>query len=80
MTVTSLDNDVIMLKPLSTCRKIQKAYMKNACITCNNCRITVKLSTKAAHDKSIPHAKQNFEISTDVKDNDVVMLKFERFC
>ena len=48
--------------------------MKNACITCNNCRITVKFGTKVAHDKPIPQAQQNSEISTDV-----IMLKFERF-
>ena len=32
-----------------------------------------------AHDKPIPHAKENTEISTDVNGNDVFMLKFERF-
>ena len=29
--------------------------------------------------KPIPHTKQNSEISTDIIDNDVIMLKFERF-
>ena len=53
--------------------------MKNACITCNTCRITVKFGTKVAHDKPVPHAKQNSEMSTDVIDNDVNMSKFERF-
>ena len=53
--------------------------MKNPCITCNKCRITAKFDTKVAYDKPIPHAKENFEISTDVKDNDVIVLKFERF-
>ena len=53
--------------------------MDNACITCNNCRITVKFGTKVAHDKPILHAKQNSEIWTDVIDNDVTMSKFERF-
>ena len=48
--------------------------MKNACITCNNCRIIVKFGTKVVHEKPIPHAKQNSEISTDI-----IMLKFERF-
>ena len=59
--------------------KYKKIYMKNKCITCNNCRITVKLGTSVAHDKPVPHAKQNFEISTDVIDNDVIMSKFECF-
>ena len=53
--------------------------MKNACITCNKCRITTKFGTKVAHGKPIPHAKENSEISTDVRDNDVIMLKFECF-
>ena len=68
-----------MLKPLSICGKIPKIYMKNAYITCNKCRITTKFGTKVAHDKPIPHAKKNSEISTDVRDNDVIMLKFEHF-
>ena len=51
--------------------------MKNECITLNNCRIAVKFGTSVARDKPIPHAKQNFEISTDVIDNDVIMSKFE---
>ena len=62
-----------MLKPLSICGKIQKIYVKNACITCNKCCITTKFGTKVAH------AKENFEIFTDVRDSDVIMLKFERF-
>ena len=53
--------------------------MKNACVICNKCRITTKFGTEVAHDKPIPHAKENSEISTDVKDNDVIMLKFECF-
>ena len=53
--------------------------MKNEFITCNNCRIALKFGTSVAHDKLIPHAKQNFEISTDVIDNDVIMSKFECF-
>ena len=44
--------------------------MKNACITCNKCRITTKFGTKVAHDKHFPHAKENSEISTDVRDNE----------
>ena len=51
--------------------------MKNECITCKNYRIAVKFGTSVAHDKPTPHAKQNFEISTDVVDNDVIMSKFE---
>ena len=54
--------------------------MKNACITCNKCRITTKFGTKVTHGKSIPHPKENSEIFTDVRDNDVIVLKFERFC
>ena len=53
--------------------------MKSECITSNNCRIAVKFGKSIAPDKPIPHAKQNFEISTDVKDNDVIMSKFECF-
>ena len=50
--------------------------MKNAC---NKCRITTKFGTKVAHGKPIPHSKQNSEILTDVRDNDVIVLKFEHF-
>ena len=53
--------------------------MKNACITRNNCRIKVKFGTNVAHDKAISHTKQNFETSSDVIDNDVIMSKFEHF-
>ena len=53
--------------------------MENACITCNKCRIKVKFGTDVTHDKLISHAKQNPEISTDVIDNNVIMLKSERF-
>ena len=68
-----------MQKPLSICGKIQKIYMKNACITCNKFRITTKFGTNVAHGNPIPHVKENFEIFTDVRDNDVIMLKFEHF-
>ena len=44
--------------------------MKNACITANNRRITVKFGTKAAYNRPIPHAKQSSDIFTDVIDND----------
>ena len=54
--------------------------MKNACITSNKCRITTKLGTKVAHDRPFSHAKENSEISTDVKDYDVIVLKFNHFC
>ena len=54
-----IDNDAIMLKPLSICQKIPKIFMKNACITCNKCRITTKFGTKVAHDKPFSHAKEN---------------------
>ena len=54
--------------------------MKNACITCNKCRITTKFDTKVVHNKPIPHAKENSEISTDIKDTEVIVSKFERFC
>ena len=53
--------------------------MKNAFITCNNCRITIKFGTKVADEKPILHAKENSEIFTDVIDIDVIVLKFERF-
>ena len=53
--------------------------MKNACITGNNCCITVKFGAKVAYDKPIPHAKEIPEISTDAIDNDVITLKFEHF-
>ena len=53
--------------------------MKNECITCNKRRITTKFGTKVAHGKHIPHAKENSEIFTDVRDNDVIVLKFEHF-
>ena len=53
--------------------------MKNACITCNKCRITTKFGTKIAHGKPIPHANENSEIFTDIGDNDVIVFKFERF-
>ena len=53
--------------------------MKNECITGNNYHIAVKFGTSVAHDKPIPHAKQNFEISTDIIDNDFIMSKFECF-
>ena len=53
--------------------------MKNECIRCNNCRIAVKFGTSVDHDKPVPHGKQNFEIFTEVIDNDVIMSKFECF-
>ena len=53
--------------------------MKNACITCNKCRITTKFGTKVARDKPILRAEENSEISTDLRDNDVMVLKFEHF-
>ena len=68
-----------MLKPLSICGKIQKIYIKNACITCNKCGITTKFGTKVTHGKSISHARKNSEIFTDVRDNDVIVLKFKHF-
>ena len=77
--VDSIDNEAILKKPLASCGKIKKTYMKNECITCHICRITVKFGTSVAHDKPISHAKQNFETSTDVIDNDVIMSKFECF-
>ena len=45
----------------------------------DNGHITVKFCIKAAHDKPIPHTKQNSEISTDIKDNNIIMLKSEHF-
>ena len=37
------------------------------------------LAQRYSHDKPIPHAKENSEISIDVRDNDVIVLKFEHF-
>ena len=68
-----------MLKPLAICGKIQKIYMKNASIICNKSRIITNFGKKVAHRKPIPHAKEHSEIFTDVRDNDVIMLKFEHF-
>ena len=59
--------------------KYKKIYVKNACIACNKCRTTTKFGIKVAHGKPIPHAKENFEIFSDVRDNDVIVLKFEHF-
>ena len=53
--------------------------MKNACITCNKCHITTKFGIKVAHGKPIPHAKENSELFTDIRDNDIIVLKFEHF-
>ena len=39
----------------------------------------VKFCIGVAKYNTIPHDKQNFEICTDVIDNDVILLKFERF-
>ena len=39
----------------------------------------VKVCTDVAHDKTIPHTKSNSEICTDVKDNDVMLLKSGHF-
>ena len=38
-----------------------------------------KFCTKVAHDQPFSYAKENSEISTDVRDNDVIVLKFDRF-
>ena len=35
--------------------------------------------TKVTHGKPILHAKEDSEIFTDVRDNDFIVLKFERF-
>ena len=53
--------------------------MKNAYTTCNKCHITTKFGTKVAYHRPIPRAKENSEISTDVRDKDVIVLKFECF-
>ena len=44
-----------------------------------NGRIIVKFCTRIAHDKPIPHTKQNSEISTDVIGNEDIVLNFQRF-
>ena len=41
--------------------------------------IIVKFCTNIAHDKTIPHIKQNFQMCTDIIDDDIILLKFERF-
>ena len=64
-----------MLKPLSICGKIAKIFMKNACITCNKCRVTTRFGTKVAHNKPFSPAKESSEISTDVRDHNVIVLK-----
>ena len=48
-----IDNDVIMLKPLLICGKIQKIYMKNGFFTCSKCRIKTKFGTQIAHTKPV---------------------------
>ena len=63
-----------MLKLLSICGKIQKIFMKNACIECNKSCITTKFGTKVAHAKSIPYAEENSEILTDVRDNNAIVF------
>ena len=40
---------------------------------------TTKFGTKVANGKPIPLTKENFEIFTDVRDNDVIVLKLEYF-
>ena len=52
---------------------------KNTSNSVINGHIIVNFRTGVAHDKTIPHTEQNFEIYTDCIDNDVIMLKFERF-
>ena len=42
-------------------------------------RNIVKYCTGVAHERSIPHLKQNSEIFIDVIDNDVILLKFKHF-
>ena len=69
-----------MLRPCfvvlsKTAQKIQK----NTSISVINANIIVKFYTMVAHEKPVPHAKQNSEICTDVIDNDIIMLEFESF-
>ena len=57
--------------------KTKKQLHENPCISVINSCIIVKLCAEVAHEKPIPHTKQNSEISTDVIDDNVIMLKFE---
>ena len=55
---------------------------KNArppCTAIVNSSIIAKFSTGIADQKYTAQAKQNSEISTDVIDNDVIMLRIEHF-
>ena len=53
--------------------------MKHASNSIINSHIEVKFRTGIAHGKAIPQSKSNFEIYTDVIDNDVMLLKNECF-
>ena len=52
--------------------------MINRCFPVINGCVIENFCSDVAHEKLIPHFKENSEISTDVVDNDVIMLKFER--
>ena len=71
-----IDNDVIMLRHLWFCRN---TYMEYPYVSYIYGRIIVKFCTWVAHDDHFLRTKQNCEISADVIDSDVIILKFERF-
>ena len=70
-------NDVIILRPLSFVQKYTK-NMENSIKSIVNGHVMVKLCTRVAQYNFIPHAKKS-KTCTDVIDNDVILLKFERF-
>ena len=74
-----MDGDVIILRSLSVFQKYPKIYKTNAIISVIYGCIMMKFCTGVAYDKTIPHTKLNCHICTDVIDNDVILLKFERF-
>ena len=68
--MTSLFLDLCDIRSINILKK---------CISVVNGQSLMKVCTWVAHGKPVEHTKQNCEISTYVIDNDVVMLKFERF-
>ena len=74
-----IDNDLMMMIPLSLCQKCKKAQNICVLLLLINGHIIVKFCTGVAHEKPISHTKQNSEIYTDVIDNDLIMLKFKHF-
>ena len=68
-----------MLIPLSFCqKKIHTDAQKYMYLSIDS-HSTVKFCTGVAHEKSILHTKQSYQICTDIVDNDVSMSKSEHF-